>query len=270
MTSLDIVTPTLNSEEYILSTLISLGSCSDRRINHIIVDSYSSDSTVDIAHANGIRVLRYPPGNMYSAINFGLEHGSSDWCAYINSDDLIYLDNVASAISDIEDNVDIVYGNADYIDSIGRFLHYWRAPAPASLGYLLKSRIMPFPQQTMIFRRRVFEELGGFCNRYRYSADFDFVLRAYLAGYRFKKYHGGPMAAFRLHPGQISANKVTDMRNEGSDALWSNLNCRPSRARRALCTFLFLRSINVDSYLIRVLRAKFLKRKNLFPASIES
>jgi len=204
MPTLDIVTPTLNSGQYILATISSLNLSGCAPVKHIIVDSYSSDSTLDIARACGSHVLQFPPGNMYSAINYGLRSGSAEWCAYINSDDLIYADAYFNALYSLGESADIIYGNADYVDSIGRFLHYWNSPSPLYLKYLLRSSTMPFPQPTMIFRRSVFEQLGGFNDRYSYSADFDFVLRAHTAGFYFQKYCGGPMAAFRLHTVQIS------------------------------------------------------------------
>ena len=270
MPTLDIVTPTLNSEKYILATISSLNLSGSVSLKHIIVDSYSSDSTLNIARACGSNVLQFPPGNMYSAINYGLRSGSAEWCAYINSDDLIYADSYFNALYSLGETADIIYGNADYVDSIGRLLHYWNSPSPLYLKYLLRSKTLPFPQPTMIFRRCVFEQLGGFNDRYSYSADFDFVLRAHVAGFCFQKYCGGPMAAFRLHPGQFSASKAKEMRNESLASLRLNLSCKPSRMKELFFIVLFLRIINIDSYISRALRARFLGSKHLFPRSMNN
>ena len=252
MAVIDIVTPTLNSERYLPYTLESLSRLQECCLaDHAVVDSYSTDSTVRVSRDYGSRVLMVPPGNMYSAVNLGLESGSSAWCAYVNSDDLVYADAYSKALHLFGCTADVIYGDACYIDSMGRYLFYRRSPKPAYLRLLLNSGIMPFPQPTMIFRRDVFEALGGFREKYSYCSDFDFVLRAYNAGFRFHYYRNGPLAAFRLHSEQLSSRKLVSMRSEIKDCLESESLQGISRLHSSFLAPALIRLVNIDSYLTK-------------------
>lgn len=73
MHSLTIVTPTLNSERTIRSTLEALRPLVETGAEHIVVDSGSTDGTAEIAESAGSTVIYHPPGNMYGAINTGMQ-----------------------------------------------------------------------------------------------------------------------------------------------------------------------------------------------------
>ena len=71
MLSLSIITPTLNSANTLPATLESISSLVKAGAEHIVVDSGSTDDTLQIAKCFGSKVLHCAPGNMYSAINEG-------------------------------------------------------------------------------------------------------------------------------------------------------------------------------------------------------
>lgn len=212
--NLSIATPTLNSASTLAATLDSIQGMILSGTEHLLVDSGSSDGTVQIAESKGSRILFSPKGNMYSAINDGLRKASGEWMTYINGDDLLYSDAVAAALDGVPDTVDVIYGNIDYIDPCGRFLFSWRSPSPRRLPFLMKA-YSAVPQQGTLFRRRVFEALGGFDTRFRYSADYDFWMRALAAGFRFQKFTDRTLAGFRLLPTQLSQSRRAEMAPEG-------------------------------------------------------
>ena len=90
--------------------------------NHIIVDSYSKDKTVEIAKSHNCKVIYCKPGNMYTAINQGISIIDSPYVSYINSDD-IWIGYDQS----LYDNSDILYSDIDFIDISGRYIHSFRS-----------------------------------------------------------------------------------------------------------------------------------------------
>lgn len=214
--ALTIVVPTLNSEATLDTTLASLKST---RIRVIVADSFSTDATLSICSRWNVETISVPAGNMYAGINAGLRAAQTDWVGYVNSDDLIftsaYLEMLHRAM---EGEADITYASADYMDADGRFLFSVRPSAPKVARRILRAGCLPFCQPAAIFRRKVFQALGGFDERYRAASDFDFFFRAVLVSkYRLSRSVGKPVAAFRLHPAQISATAPGWDRREKAD-----------------------------------------------------
>ena len=123
LSSLSIVTPTLNCASSIRATLDSIQPLINKGAQHIVVDSGSTDGTVELVNSYGTEILYYPPGNMYSAINFGFQNCHGDYFTYINGDDILFSDYVVDIFSAEAFDFDICYGNVDFIDINGRFLY---------------------------------------------------------------------------------------------------------------------------------------------------
>lgn len=211
---LTIVTPTLNSAGTLRATLESVRPLVGASAEHIVVDSGSTDGTVELAEAAGARVLQYPRGNMYAAINAGMAVAKGDWLTYINGDDLLFADAVTEALERFAATADVIYGNLDYVDVAGRFLFSWRSPRPQHLPWLMQ-HYCPFPQQGALFRREVYERAKGFDPQYRFAGDYDFFVRCALRGERFRKFETRSIAAFRLLPSQLSQRLRGEMAPEG-------------------------------------------------------
>ncbi|MFX0142302.1 MAG: glycosyltransferase [Candidatus Hodarchaeota archaeon] len=263
---IDLVIPTLNSANTIELTLINLSKlkATGIKINIIIIDSGSNDGTIEIIKKHRFKSTYYPKGNMYAAINHGLRLGESHWCTYINSDDLFYPLEFANLLKTFyKENVDIVYGNIDYIDEEGRFLHSWNSPPAKYLHALFDSKIMPIPQPGTIFTRKIFENIGGFNERFKYSADLDFFLRAYKSKANFAKYKKGTIAAFRLHKSQITQEKKLDMERETKE-IYKNVQKTTSVLFRNYARIKF-RIRNILNYIIRITRWYLLYKTFAFP-----
>jgi glycosyltransferase involved in cell wall biosynthesis len=260
------VTPTLNSGKFIEQCLLSTAVLRQNYATHLIVDSGSQDSTLDIARKHGITTLYCPPGNMYKAINLGFKQGKGDWYTYINSDDMLYPDSVVGALEKFGHYADIIYGNVDYIDNEGRFLHHWKSAKTNMIGGLFAGRIMPFAQQGTLFRSTVWEKLSGFNEEYYYSADFDFFLRSFVSRLRFCYYDSQPIAAFRLHGEQFSQKVNIKMREEGLHAL-KLASLKLPKIKTLFCR-MQMRQRNIGNYLVRILRYYHLSNKWGVPATM--
>lgn len=206
------VIPTLNSAETLEYTLLSLKSQNDVELNIIVVDSGSTDATLEICKRWGVNTMYAEPGNMYEAINLGLSKCDGEWLGYINSDDWLYRNSIAKLIRQgIKDKADIVYGNCDYTDEDGRFVHSLLAADPTELSSLFRLAFLGFAQQSAIFSRSVYQKLNGFDERFSFCADLDFYSRAANLGFDFTYLPSETVSCFRIHKNQLSNTKSQEM-----------------------------------------------------------
>jgi glycosyltransferase involved in cell wall biosynthesis len=202
---LGVVIPTRNAAATLGWTLRSLSSQERAMVDVVVVDSDSTDATIAICDEWHLARLRVPPGNMYTAVNAGMRALATPWLTYLNGDDLVYADGYARLLARGESRtLDVVYGDADFIDGTGRLLYSQAALGPRLARALLASGRMPFAQPAAVFRREVFERLHGFDDRFRHIADYDFYARAAAAGFRLGKVPAPPVAAFRILATQLS------------------------------------------------------------------
>ncbi len=257
------VVPTLNSAATLDMTLQSLRNQQHVKVNIVVADSGSTDGTLRICERWAVPVVYVEPGNMYRAINVALKECNTPWLAYVNSDDWIYSDTYARLIAcGQRTDADVVYGHSDYTDVHGRFLCSFAAGKPWQLLALFHFGILPFAQPAAIFRKSVYRRLNGFDERYFYSADAEFYIRAVRARFRFALVDGRPVACFRFHDKQLSNTRRTEMREE-----WRTIFRTPDLNPK-LSHWLVLahwRIMNLGHDLLRVARVSLMSRRLRFP-----
>ncbi len=202
--NLTIIIPTLNAGMTVRATLESLAPLRRLGAKVILVDSASNDGTLAIADGLFDRVLQHPKGNMYAAINAGIFASDTEWVSYLNADDIIFSDVLIDTIKKITPGFDLIYGDIDFIDLHGRFMHSYRFPGTRHIVPLAAANICAISPIGTIFKKSLWEQLHGFDTRYRYSGDFDFFLRAVLNKYNLYKIANPTIGAFRLHSHQLS------------------------------------------------------------------
>lgn len=260
MTSLriGIVIPTWNSASALRTAVLSAKEQKGCRADVIVADSGSTDGTLDICAALGLRTVCVPPGNMYRAINTGLRQVEGDWLAYLNSDDFVYPDTYERLMSKgTTSGADVVYGSGDFVDAQGRFLYSLRAATPTTLRALFDAMFFGFMPHAAIFRKTVFEDLGGFDEGFRHISDMEFFARACFAGRRFASVSYPSVAVFRIHRDQISSREREVVQQE-----LAHLRARWRRRNGLLGRWAVLRwkTKNAGQYLLRWLRTGSFKR----------
>jgi glycosyltransferase involved in cell wall biosynthesis len=264
---ISVVVPTLNSAATLDMTLLSL--CTQRNCNVkiFVVDSGSTDGTLDICSRWGVKAHYVPPGNMYRAINQGLKLCDTPWFMYLNSDDFLYPQSLARLLSAGDSQgADVVYGVCDYVDSEGRFLHSFTPAPPTHLLSLFRCGFFGFAQQTTIFRKAVFESLGGFNERYSLSADADFYLRALVLGSSFIRVSEAPVACFRLGQSQLSRVRAQEMQEQIRSLVKQSAGLPAFSDWMKLA---LLRVHNSPQYLIRILRGFFMSHRFRIPKTMD-
>jgi glycosyltransferase involved in cell wall biosynthesis len=175
-----IVTPTLNRATLLESTLRSIRGQTYPVIEHIVMDGGSTDGTVDLLHGyEGTYDLRWQSAvdaGMYPAINAGLRLTRGEIVAYLNSDDVYFPWTIEVVVEAFKRHAeaDFVFGDALAIDDeTGQQSLYWMLPF--NLDFVRRTGFIVQP--TVFWRRRVFEEDGGFDESLRYVADCDYWMR---------------------------------------------------------------------------------------------
>jgi GT2 family glycosyltransferase len=108
-------------------------------------------------------------------------------------------------------DIDLVYGQRIYVDVHG--LEIGRCVLPPHHAETLKW-LDYVPQETLFWRRRVWESVGPFDETFEYALDWDFLLRAQAAGFRFRRLPRF-MGCFRVH----DAQKTTSIADVGAEEM---------------------------------------------------
>ncbi|MCK1736554.1 glycosyltransferase [Bradyrhizobium sp. 138] len=199
-----IVTPAYNHAHFLRATIDSVLHQNYPALAHHVQDGGSLDGTVELLKSYGSRISwqsRADKGQG-NAINLGFARmpGDIDIMAYLNSDDTLMPGAVAYVASFLQNNpaVDIVYGHRIVIDHNGQEIG--RAVMPPHDALALKY-IGYVPQETMFWRRRVWEAIGPIDETFRFALDWDFMIRAQRAGFKFARLPRF-LGCFRVHTEQ--------------------------------------------------------------------
>lgn len=208
--TLAVVTPSFNQGRFLEHTMSSVLDQGYGRLEYAVMDGGSTDDTPAVL-ARYLPRLRYlsqqPDGGQANAINGGFAQIRGDVMAYLNSDDFLlpgalhYVANWFAAHPD----VDVVYGHRVIVDAAGLEIGRWVLP-PHSDAMLTWSDYVP--QETMFWRRRIWEKVGGAVDEsFRFALDWDLLLRFRQAGARMVRLPRF-LGAFRIHDQQKTSQQL--------------------------------------------------------------
>ncbi|MFT4121553.1 glycosyltransferase family 2 protein [Bradyrhizobium sp.] len=199
------VTPSYNHAQYLGATIESIVSQGYPNLYYHVQDGGSIDNTVDLLKSLGgnFSWKSEPDGGQSNAINLGFAGVDCEIMAYLNSDDML-LPGTLAYVADYfmsHPDVDIVYGHRVFVDNEG--LEVGRAVLPPHDGKTLQYADY-IPQETMFWRKRVWDKIGPIDESFHYAMDWDFILRAQEAGFKFVRLPRF-LACFRIHDAQKTA-----------------------------------------------------------------
>lgn len=85
MLKLSVIIPTFNEEKYLEAALQSVGFADEV----IVVDSFSTDKTIEIAQKYTDKILRREFDNFSNQKNFALEVATGDWILFLDADERV-------------------------------------------------------------------------------------------------------------------------------------------------------------------------------------
>ena len=213
-----IITVTKNSEPFLAETIKSVIDQTYPLIEYIIIDGASTDNTLNIVKQFSFAISNFlseKDQGMYDAINKGLKLATGDYILILNSDDLLTEnDTIEKVVKEIGMNkLDYYHGNMiKSKDNMFKKVKLF----PVTFKRLLLSGHGTFvPHPCFFISKNQNEQLGGYDTKYRYAADFDYILRT-LADNKCKgKYINLFITEFRIHNKSITASgKINEERKK--------------------------------------------------------
>ncbi|HWE72433.1 MAG TPA: glycosyltransferase family 2 protein [Stellaceae bacterium] len=197
-----IVTPSLNQGPLIGATINSVLEQNYPNLSYLVQDGGSRDETLGILESYGDKLSwrSERDSGQANAINRGFRAIEGDIMGYLNSDDVLLpgtLAYVAKAFQQYPE-VDIVYGHRIFINVDG--FEIGRCVLPPHDAKTLQWADY-VPQETLFWRRRVWESMAPFDESFQYALDWDFILRVQAAGFQFLRLPRF-LACFRVHEQQ--------------------------------------------------------------------
>jgi glycosyltransferase involved in cell wall biosynthesis len=174
------VTITFNAEAYLQQTIDSVRAQDYPEIEYIVVDGASTDGTLGIIRRNAPYLSYWvsePDDGIAEAMNKGLALASGDYVLFLHADD--YLEYPGA----LRDAVGAMPPGRD----IAAFSILWRTGRETrrrySKGWNWKVNFKTtLWHQSVLCRRKLLEEMGGFDTHLRIAMDYEFFLRAYRSG----------------------------------------------------------------------------------------
>jgi glycosyltransferase involved in cell wall biosynthesis len=214
--AVSVIMPAYNVEPFIGAAIESVRSQTFSDFELIVADDGSTDGTAAAVERHAqedgrIRLLLSPSNRGLSvARNAALQHSRGAYLAILDSDDAWMPSFLGSQVDILErrPEVDIVTTNAWFVggSSSGRTAGPQPDPRPdPDLLNLLEDETAVFIM--CVFRRRVYDAIGGFDERFRTNEDYDFWIRAAIAGFRFAR-NDTPVAYYRRREDSLSADEL--------------------------------------------------------------
>jgi len=199
-----LVTPSFCQAPFLERTLQSALGQEYPRLEYIVQDGGSPDGSASILERYRTRLARCvsaPDRGQAHALNRGFAGSNGDLMGYLNSDDLLVpgaLHAVAAAFGR-HPEVDVVYGHRIVVDEEDREIGRWVLPAHDDAVLSWADYV---PQETLFWRRRIWERVGARIDEsFRFAMDWDLLLRFRDAGARFLRLPRF-LGCFRVHEAQ--------------------------------------------------------------------
>lgn len=216
---ISVVIPCFNAERYIGATLRSVLTQELAAMEVIVVDDGSSDGSADIVRRQFAQVTLLQQANqgVAAARNRGIEHASGDWIAFVDADDIWLPGKLAAQCALLQANSDARIAYTAW--------QVWHSTEPEPTPELLAQLAARAGDQarwagasgwiypellldcvvwtsTVLARRSLLRELGGFDPGLRIGEDYDLWLRASRVTPILRVPR--PLALYRLHPASIT------------------------------------------------------------------
>jgi len=217
-----IITVTLNRGKFLEDCILSIKNQKYPFIEHIIVDGWSTDSSLGIIKkykgTYNLKWISEKDGGIAQATNKGFNMATGDVICICDSDDMFPPETIETIVSIFQKkpDVDVVFAdvllvnqNGKIVDSV-KYLDFNREALVYAGG-------MVFGTSATFYRSSLQKKIGGYNEKYLRCADYDFFMRMGLSGAKF--YHIRKfLSVYRLHPQQLT--KSLDIRKREDDEIY--------------------------------------------------
>jgi glycosyltransferase involved in cell wall biosynthesis len=181
----------------------------------IVVDDGSPDNVGAVAgRYPGVRCLRQANGGLAAARNAGLAEARGQFVLFLDADDRLLPEAIGRGLEELRGDPEaaMAAGTWVLIGEEGEALPADPPQQPAeAYPALLESCFISTPA-AVLYRRSLFEEIGGFDPTVSASADYDLYLRTAAA--HPVRLHPQPVAEYRRHGANMTRDPQLIMRAE--------------------------------------------------------
>lgn len=214
----DIIIPAHNPGSYIIEAIESCLTQSYKKIKITVIDDCSSQDLSFLKQRYPkISVLRTPknlgPGG---ARNFGMKQTDGEFISFLDSDDIMDKDKIFYSIKELkkDKSVGMVCGNYRIFVNRSKLRPAFYKKAPMINWKSLMERNW-VASGSVTIRRKVFEEIGGFNEKFWICEDYDYWLR--ISEQYGIKYISHVLYFYSVCPGNNSLTQRTDIQAKHLD-----------------------------------------------------
>ncbi|MDI6721337.1 MAG: glycosyltransferase [Candidatus Aenigmarchaeota archaeon] len=192
-----VITPTYNRGDngLLRKTMLSVSGQTYEDFVHLIIDDGSTDNTVEVVRrlsGSDSRIVyirkEREPGQKFgasAASNYGInivltQFPCVEYATFLHSDDMFAERSLEKKVNAMERGYLAVYSYNGICDDKMRLRYTVKWPSlkePKEIVSRLKERNMPFPYHTLMLKRSLLEDTGGFDENLGYGEDKDFSIR---------------------------------------------------------------------------------------------
>ncbi|GAB3038192.1 glycosyltransferase [Spirosoma pulveris] len=201
-----VVIPCFNQGQFLAQAVESVLQQTWLRCEIIVVDDGSTDNTRQVASQfPQVQYVYQPNQGLSAARNTGLQRSQGEYLAFLDADDWLFADGIEFNVRQLQNNPQAVFvsGAHDKVDSSGHLLAREQIPVGQDhYCQLLQCNYIGM-HATVLYRRSLFDQFR-FDPSLKACEDYDLYLR--IARHHPVLHHTHPIAAYRIHGGNMSAN----------------------------------------------------------------
>lgn len=220
MIGLSIITCTYNSEKYLKECIESIKEQNITvPIEHIFVDAFSNDKTLDIIKKYkesvqnmkniSIKVIQTQPKWVYNAMNIGIKNAKGKYLLFLNSDDFLERESLNKYLQKLASDADLYYAVMYFFREDG-------SSYPTGNFHILRKLLGKiwfhtlFYHPTCLIKKSLFEELWYYDETKKIASDYGFWLKI-IKNKKKTEYYPHLVARFRVHGESLSTSGNNDL-----------------------------------------------------------
>jgi glycosyltransferase involved in cell wall biosynthesis len=202
-----VVIACFNGEAFLKATIESALAQSYPRVEIIVVDDGSTDHSGEIAKSFPVRYIHQPNCGLTPSRNLGIQESRGTYLVFLDADDRLMPEAIEVGLRILIQRPEcaLTVGDHLFVSEDGYYLANSRKTFLPARHYeaLLKSNCFEMIS-SILFRRSIFDQVGGFDTELSVAEDYDLYLR--IARHHAICFHPAVVAEYRMHQGNTSHN----------------------------------------------------------------
>lgn len=225
---ISVIIPTFNRLELLKQTVNSVRNQQFRDFETVVVDDGSDDGTWEwLQGQKDLQAMRYENSGIAASRNRGAARASGRWLAFLDHDDLWHEEKLSFQADFVRQNTDVALVATKHV-RLGENVRVPRRPTWVKGNLFARAYCESFIHtSSVMIRKDVLENIGGFSTDYKFADEFDVWLR--IAHDYDIAYTNRPLVFIRFYDANTSHDRI-GLRRETQDILMKHYD--PSRIPR--------------------------------------